>query len=454
MIAGNRQERALGEIGQVQTELKSSSPDLHFAQLEATLALWKAALGRKDEAMAGQWQKRVADTIEFIEQSYGSYWGRRARLAQLAVAQTGPASGGIDILVTSADELFRKQEYDQAIATYERAAERARATGDLQAASDIECTAARIEQQLSRHDAASRRLRRLALEQTSDPQSASKHLLATLNAALLVGTDPSATPRYQTLLEEHIATWPLSDTADRAREWLGNLCASQGNWEVAVQAYRAVTANADFYPKAIAAVSECYEQWLQARSMRTGQPIDNILADAMDFFDTLILGPEGRWPERWSPAQLTAALTSARLRLHYSHNRLVDAQRVLQAAMEHAPVNDKTWLQEAQSLLIVALAGQPGHQQDALRLLQQLGSQSLDRLLELIDRLSTLTENATPPVRTQIALVQLAALEQVKAGFAQLEQRQRLRVEKVRAEALHTLGRQAEALEVYRRTRR
>ena len=444
-------QQALDELNRAKTELKTTSPDLDFAALEAMLSLWKAAAAREDEAWSSQWQKKVAAAVANIEQTHGAYWGRRAKLGQLAVAGTGMASGNIDILVSSARELYHKKQFDQAIATYGKAAALARAAGDLSKAADVEIEAAAIEQKvLKRPDLASRRLQRLALEQTTHVDSPSRHLTAALITAQSVRTDPALLDRYQALLNEHIETWPTSDTANKARQWLGDLCQGQGNWEEAVNNYRGITPDSDSYLAAINGLATCWDRWLQ-QQQRDDQPIDTILSSATKFFDGIILGPEHRWPERWSDAQLAAALATARLRLKYSAQGLVDAERVLQAAMASAPTVDEAWLTKAQSLLIVALAGQAGHQQDALELLQQLGSDSADRALQLVDGLSVRAENADPAVRKQIAQVQLAALDKLKTDTAQLDQRQRVRIDQVRAEALRASGQQAAALEIFRR---
>ena len=98
----------------------------------------------------------------------------------------------------------------------------------------------------------------------------------------------------------------------------------------------------------------------------------------------------------------------------------------------------------------MALAGQPGHEQEAQEMLQQFGSGSNDRLLELINGLSTLAEKASPPVRTQLAQLQLTALDRLESAGNQLDAKQRLRVEQVRAEALRVSGRTADALRIFK----
>lgn len=453
MTAAGRPQQAIDELSRMRTKLGATSADLDFAELEAMLTLWTAAADRNDDVLARRWQERVAQAVRQIEQAHGPYWGRRARLGQLAVAGQGMASGDVDILVSSAGELYLKKQYDEAIAAYERAAELARSADDLQKAMEIEYTAALIEQEQKRHVAASRRLRRLALEQATNPQSPSLHLTAVWNIGQAARSDPAAIEHYGELLEEHLNKWPEAETANKARRWLGDLRRSQDDWEGATAAYRGITRDSPLLPDAIVAAGECWNQWLNAQR-REGKPTAAILADATEYLDALILGPQRTWPERWSPAQLNAALATARLRLDYSQNGLIDAQRVLQAAIPHAPTDDAAWLKEAQSLLVVALAGQAGREEEALHLIQQLGAHSTDHLLELIDSLSQLAENATPETRNQIANVQLAALTQLQSATPQLAADQKLRVDIARATALRTAGKLEEALQVYRQLAR
>jgi tetratricopeptide (TPR) repeat protein len=449
LIAADRARQAIDEIQRARSQLQQTSPALDFAELEAMLSLWKTSASRKDETMAAQWKEKVAQAVTQIEQLHGAYWGRRAKLGQLSVAGTGLAEGDIDILASSAGEMYKREEFDDAIRTFDRAAELARTAGNVQKASEIEYNSALIEQELQRYEAAARRLRRLAFEDPSHAQSPSKHLLAAFNLAQELRRDASLIDRYQMLLEEHLEQWPSGNTANIARQWLGDSYLSQQRWEEAISAFRAITADAKQFADAMDRLATCWLGWLQQRR-REDQPINAILNDATQYFDTIILGPQRQWPERWSPAQLRAVLATARLRLEYAPEDLVDAQRVLEAALPHAPQDDPQWLEEVQSLLVVALAGQPGQQDNALQLLQQLGSGSLDQLLELIKRLSNLSASAPANLRRQIAQVQLAALDQVNASSTDLPAGRQLSIDQARAQALRDAGQLTEALNVYR----
>ncbi len=449
MIAAGHPEQALDELGPAAPRPDLSSPELDYARLEAMLALFQAARSRKDDTLAEQWQKKATATVDLIEQNHGDYWGHRANLALLAVSATGIGSGNVEILARAADKLYLEGQLDEAITKYEQGATQARATNDLPIAFELDYKAALIQQKQQHYGAASQRLRNLAVERPTLPQSPQTHLLAAWNAAQEVRVDEHAANQYLALLQEHLELWPTGDTTNTARQWLGGLLESQGQWESAIDAYRGITSDALQFPAAIAALARCWQQWLQ-QLRRDNQPTQAICDAATQFFDQLILGSEQRWPERWSEAQRVAAVAAARLRLEFARDSLVDAQRVLQAALAASPEAPEAWREEAQTLQIVALAGQPDRQPEAQKLLRELGSGSTDRLLELIHSLSALAETASPAVQAQLAQLQLAALDQLKSTGGQLEARQRLRMEQVRAGASRASGKQEAALQLFR----
>jgi tetratricopeptide (TPR) repeat protein len=277
------------------------------------------------------------------------------------------------------------------------------------------------------------------------------HLLAVWNAAQVVRADPDTVDRYQGMLREHLEKWPTQQTAHQVRRWLGDLYVSQGNMEGAVQAYRGITADSELHLAAVTDLAACWQRWLRQLE-RDGRPTAAIVADAMAFFDAILFGsgPEPRWPERWSSAQLAAALAATRLRIAYVPDGLADAQKVLVAALENAPDDAQAWRQEANALLIVALAGQPGREQEALALLQRQKMTAAD-LLQLIDNLTACATNAAAELKPALARVQLAVLERLDAEQPSLDASQRLRTEQLRADTLQLLGKMAEALQIYRR---
>ncbi len=450
MIAAGRPQQALDELSDASSVAPHAAPELAYARLEAMLSLLKSARERKDDALADQWQKKATAVVDAIEQNCGNYWGHRANLALLAASGDGIGSGNIAILSRAANRLYREGQFDKAIEKYEQAAVQARAIDDLQSAFRFGYLAALIEQEQGHHAAAAERLRRLALQQKSQPQAPEAHRLAAWNLAQVVRSDASVTDQYIGLLTEHLEEWPQSDTSNTVREWLGRLYENQDKWEAAIEAYRAIAADAPQFPDAVTALARCWQKLLVDLQSKH-QPIQPAYLDATKFFDTLILGPQKHWPERWSQAQRTAAVATARLRLEFSRENLVDAQRVLQTALDNSPDAPRAWREEAQSLLIVALAGQPGQQGAAAQMLQDFSSGSTDRLLELINGLSSLAETAPASLRAPLAQLQLTALDRLSTNAQQLDARQRLRIEQVRAGALRASGKADAALELFRR---
>ncbi len=448
VAAGNPQQ-ALDELTPVRARRDRSSPEVDFVQLAAMLALWKAAIDKKDEDAAGQWQKQATAAVNALEQTHGPYWGRRGELELLRVAGNGSTMSSVEILGRTADNLYLKEQFDEAILTYERAAQQARAVADAEAAITWERKAALIEQQLKRHQRAAQRLERLALEQPSQPQAADMHLLAAWNAAQAVRDATMDAPRYANLLAQQLTRWPDSPTSHVAREWLGKLRESEGAWDAAVAAYRGIPPDAEQFATILPALARCWERWIDQQPAASRDAEDMATA-AVRYFDELVVGPDRRWPERWTDAQRAAAVASARLRLSYFRDASVDAERSLAAALQSAESADEAWRATAQSLLVIAIAGQSGRIDEANQRLEQLGAGSPDRLLDVVDGLSTLVKHAPATLREPLAQLQLTALEQLQNGKVRLDDAQRVRIDQVRAESLRAAGRGQDALKVYR----
>jgi len=143
-------------------------------------------------------------------------------------------------------------------------------------------------------------------------------------------------------------------------------------------------------------------------------------------------------------------VAGARVRLAYMNNACADAERALQAARLSADQADEAWRNETQSLLVVAVAGQPGRAMEARQLLDTLGGESPDRMLDVVHGLSGLGQRAGQDLREPLAKLQLAALDHLQQGNTALQAPQQIRLEQVRAEALRAAGRVKESLDVYR----
>jgi tetratricopeptide (TPR) repeat protein len=422
---------------------------MDFVQLEAFLSLWKQAVAQMDESQAEQWQQKATATVTYLESNHGPYWGRLGELELLRAAGKTSGGGNVEILQRTADNLYRRGQLKEAIATYEKAASQANNLGQTSSAFDLLFKAALVEQKADEHRKASQRLRQLSLSMKAQPKSAEAHLLAGWNLAQATRAAPELLSEYAEVLEEHIDHWPKNPTSHTARMWLGRVREREQDWKAAVAAYQGVAAEHKDFTEAVSATGRCWLQWLQ-QQQAAGQPTKVAAEVAAQYFESLVVGPEKKWPERWTPAQRAAALLAAQLRLDFAEDSFATAETMLSAALHYCVDASDAWQATAQSMLVVALAGQPGKRQEARRLLEKLGSGSTDRLLDLISSLSTLARQATPQMRGELAQLQLAALAKLEEGDGPLDESTRIRIPQVKAEALAASGRIDEALALYR----
>ncbi len=303
------------------------------------------------------------------------------------------------------------------------------------------------------HRAAAQRLRQLTMSMASQPKSPQAHLLAAWNLAQASRDDPSLLDEYATLLVEHVDQWPTDPTANSARVWLGRLREQQQDWKAAVAAYQGVTADHDDFANTVTAAGRCWIAWCR-QQQAAGQSTQTLADLAAKYFEALVVGPEKKWPERWTPAQRAAALLAAQLRLDFTQDAFATAETMLRAALHYCTDAPETWQATAESLLVVALAGQPEKRREARQLLEQLGNKSADRLLNLIASLSSLAAEAAPQMRSELAGLQLTALKKLELGGASLDAATRIRIQHVRADALAAAGQIEEAVALYRQLAR
>ena len=321
----------------------------------------------------------------------------------------GAAAGAsFELLARKADGLFLKQDFAQAIAAYDEASAAARAGGKLNAAFDLAYKAALVEQQRERHSAAASRLRILAKGLATHAQAPPAHLLAAWNVAQQIKTDPQAAVSYAELLREHLAIWPTAESAHQARLWLGKLAESQGDLAAAIAAYRGVLRTSSHYDAAIISLAASWRERL-AKLAASGQPTADPLAEALRDFEQVFAGREKG--AAWSAADRAAALAQAELILAYEPARAAAAEQTLRAVLAPAADVQEEWRLAAQSQLIVALAAQPGREDEAQEMLRQIGTASPVQLLALLEGVTQVAARSTSQTRPKLAAAQLAAAQ-------------------------------------------
>ncbi|MHC4177451.1 MAG: hypothetical protein ACYSWU_08090, partial [Planctomycetota bacterium] len=444
-LATGRLAEAISALSQGRQIEGTTSPELDYAWLQTYLAAGRAAADASHNTKAAGWQAKATEQVERIEQLHGPYWTRRAGMLLASYVRGSSDGGDLAMLVRAAESSFRSGQFDDALDAYDRARALAARAGDSARAFDLGYTAAAIEHRRRRHEEALDRYRRLATETPDHPKAADAHELAIYNAAQILKAQPQGSPdRYTALLQEHLRTWPDGPSADRVwRQW-GQLREYQRDWQAAIRAYQAISPDDAEFLQAARAVEQCYRAWL-AELGAAGRPI---AAQAADWYESMVVGPQGRMPERWSPLQRFALLAAARLRLDYTAAGYARTQKLLSIALQSDTDAPPEWKSAVELLLVVSLAGQ-GRSGEADGLLKQISAGSPEQLLGMVQGLNRVAATARPKVRGELAGLQLRAIKILSAGPARLSPAQQRTLERIRAQALADGGWTGEALQAY-----
>lgn len=448
-LARGQPQQALDVLGQGREIGGRVSPELDFAHLETYLALWRAAHERGDSSQAENWQTKAVAMVTLIEQAHGPAWGRRSDL--LLVHSIGGVRGGADleVLVRTGDNLYRKGQADQAIATYDKAATVAAAAGQAGQAFQLRYKAALVDQNRQRYGRASERLRALGGDLRAEPKAAEAHLLAAWNAAQETRQNEAALSAYEEILNEHLAFWPQGTTSDTARLWLGRLRERQQQWAAAAEAYRGIGRESEQAGEALPAAVRCWENQLNGLRAAKKSTESTALAVAGWLAARVErLVADASLP--WTHQDRFCAEWAARFLVQYASRGGPQAEPLLAAALGGKPPPEPAWRATAQSLLVLALAAQEGKQAEAERVLRQLGGLPPEEIAEVIANLSAFAQSASSAGQREIASLRLAAFEVLGSRQSQLDASVQTRLERWRAESLAVAGRQADAAEAYR----
>jgi hypothetical protein len=215
---------------------------------------------------------------------------------------------------------------------------------------------------------ASERYRRIALQNRTHARAAEAHRLAILCMARALRDVPDTererlAKSYESLLNEHLATWPAGETAEEARIWLGRLRIARREWATATEVLQQIGPTSEFYTDGVRLLAQSFDNHLldlnkQGEEGRAARA--NLLATATRILQPVITGTDNRWPESWNELQLTTALELARLHLRNSDGPSPYSERLLTAAIRAQPTTampeaDKSWKSASQLVLIEAL---------------------------------------------------------------------------------------------------
>jgi exonuclease VII small subunit len=412
----------------------AGAADAGLARLEVFVALWQQAAQQQNEAEAANWRAQAVDWTRQIEETFGGYWGRRAEQLLLRSAESGSGAADVEILRRQADDLYLQSKLDEARTAYDQAAEAAATAGLADEEFLSRFRAALVAQRQALLDEARIRFQRLAMSLSQHPQAAAAHLEAVKIAIEQARQDPQLLSLYEQLLDEHLTHWSSGATRDLALLWMATLKRHQREWPDALGYYRQIALQSAQAPEALeGAEAACRGQLIE--SANTGGLDMKRLDECLTFFGGVAADAPDLAPD--------ATMAAVRLLLQFAPHRAAEASRLLENRLAQAEAN-AIWKEQAESLLVVALALQTARRDEALQRLAALQNASPQLALEMLQRLSALHASAPPALRSTLGQLQLQLIDRVESTA---DAAMRVQLERIRGAALAAVGRREEALQ-------
>lgn len=415
-----------------------------FARLEVYLRRWTEANRQNNEPEADRFQTLALSGVKSIEERFGAYWGRRAELALLKVAGKSATGNNLAILKRTGDDFYLKGKYAEAVSAYEDAAAQA---NSAEQSFELRFLAAQVLQAQKQFLAAANKMRQLAQELPQVEQAPDVHLSGAWNARRAVEATPRAAETFVEMLEENVQLWPASKASQSARIWLAQVHESRRQWSEALPLFQAIPSDSTHFATAVEGVVRCSFKQLEAL------PEDSRTAlgqTTVDYLNSVIFNANGQLPQRWSEAARTALLASCEIQLQYLGQDPRQVERLLQASLQGSPRPADQWQADATTLLLMAIAAQPGRQQDANRLIASIQDSSPERILSLLRSLDQLSITASPTLQQAYARLALDVLRASSSAIQSLSPADRVELKAIEAWARLRQGDSAQAISMFR----
>ncbi|MCA9221984.1 MAG: hypothetical protein KDA71_16755 [Planctomycetales bacterium] len=439
-LAARQPDRAFEALGKVDRQ-RTAAADVDLALLEAHLAKWTAANSANDEKSADEWRKKSLALVDYVQQTHGAYWGRRAELLLIQVAGHTGGDGDVEVLRRTADNLYLKGQMDEALAAYDQASGLARQQGDEAAAFDLAYKAAMLQQQRQNLADSRERLQRLSTDMAQHSAAAKAHLLAAWMAAQLVRARQLELNEYLADLETQRRLWPADATTDQARLWQAAVLEQQQAWHAAASIYEEVPPQSAQFADALTAAARNVRRLLAEPAASDSQ---SPIAGHLSYLET-IAGSDAASVE----LRRQAALTAAEVALQLPTGGYARAERALTMAFGDKLDGVDEQTVAARSLMLLALAGQPARRSAAQALLDELRGSSPAQLLAVVQGLAQTADAANDRLAGELAEMQLQVIDSLGESRRSLSAADQDRLLHLQAAAFARAGRTVDAIKLY-----
>ncbi len=409
------------------------------ALVEGYLSLARRSRDGENNQSAVDWEERATQIVEQKKKLHSALWLRhvQALLASETVqvvagsddSRTNRISGSGRLQLHAAQGLIRKGEWQNALQALEFAAIAADGQSERDRAlyAEIQRIAAGVEIKLARNSVAQKRLRALAMRDLKAPHAPSTHLIAIKLAAT------SQSIEYESLLREHLSSWPESESRDLVLWWLGRFQEHADRFPDAALTYQKISPEFSKFPIALHSEQVCW------RSITNP---DDFLVEATSATDRFLKISQTE-SVLDANEQGQSALAALRVAHHFGLSGDSSA-KALQQLLSPSATSD--WCVDGRLALLCEYV-RTRKSEDVSRILKQLETTSPEKWLDvfaLTDRLSPL------PLSEKEARLRLRVLDHAQRYVSDLSDSQRATWELYRCRSLAASGQVDQAAQACR----
>ena len=429
--------------------------ELDFIELKLLLAAAVTASGPE----ANEWNRRAVHQLEVIESLHDPYWSLRARILLGKSIATDDAKE-VSLLIRAAEGLYQSGQVEDAVASYDRAENMVATDGDALLAFTIGRTAAAIESKQKNYREASRRFLRLGDAYPQNEAASQIHLLGIYNLAQAMragatskDNETAENEEYRTLLEQHLKRWPSGTTSNRARLWLGRLFAIEGKVGAASDLFFSISPESPVYAAAVDAAVPCCEQQCRAAFLQfsSGQCDTDRFIQSVGAILATIVPPAKQLLDQNNALAPKVAAHTAQLQMRYLGGEYTSALNLIDRALQLLGPSSEREKKQLDQLQIEALLGSG----DVAKAHQQIARFD-GSWVDLIFGLHQVTDGVrllsreTGINRREAASLKLAAFAGLKKSAQKVDEKDRIALRLIEANALRLSGKETDSLTILR----
>ena len=377
------------------------------------------------------WQAEALRRTILLDEECGPYWARRG---EMLIGQNEQASGAnVAVHIIVAERALDSQQFDEALAGYDRARIAAATAGDDTLALRLGSLAASIERSRDRDLEAMNRFREVALAFPDEELAHESHYWAIDHAGRIAAEErtEAALDQFEELMTDHVLRWPNRPASDEVRWRLGRLKEVQGDPTSAASIYFDINPEFSEFEQVIAALVRCCRMMIEeaedvaqtaASLPPTGSQDGNASAIALDAargFESFLpsLGGTG---SVWTRSQILAATASSEFYFLTTSDGYLHANRVLQRLISEAGTPPLDLAPRIRGLLVVAQAGS-GDPAIAFATMNAFLTGPISELLSVLVEIDRLVSNAPSQQRTPLLSLQDRILQKLKIRIGELD---------------------------------